>query len=563
MSYVIYTLRLLTRSIGNLLRRLRKAPEYVIFTLEGPYPEMLPPRPPFPRRLLSPRRECLRDLVRQLRHVAHDRRVEGVVLKLCLAPAPLAQTQSLRDAILQLREAGKRVVVWAAAYDLQRYLLASGADEILLQVGGIVALLGISQRYPFLADALEKVGLKGDYVQISPYKTAPDLITRSEMSDEAREMANWLADDLFDQYVRAIAEGRGVSEEEVRALIDEGLIAGRNVEDSIAIDAVVNEEHLPDHLSAGKRSARVAPYAQAKKRLLRPLPRRPGKSIAVLRIAGSIVDGRSAVPPVRPPFRIPLLFDERAGDLTVIQQARGLVRNKRVGAVVVHVESGGGSMTASEAMAAALREVAEKKPVVVSMGNAAASGGYYVSTPGTHVVAQPGTITGSIGVLTGKIVNAGLYEKLLIQREAVTRGEHAEYISGVREFTEEERNQLRELIHEAYGLFLDRVSQSRDMTVEAIDAVASGRVWTGRQALEHGLVDELGGLDRAIAVARGKAGLHRRCRTFEVKTPKKDLAPVGAQGASGLLTYAAEGLRHLRSAHALYTCPLVLSEEDL
>ena len=562
MSYLMYPLRLSVRWLGNLLRLLRKAPEYVTFTLEEPYPETVPPRPPFPKRLLSPRRVCLRDLARELRHVAYDRRVKGVVLKLCSAPGPLAQAQSLHSLIVELREAGKRVAVWSNSYDLHRYLLASAADEILLQPGGAIALLGVSRSYLFLADALDRIGLKADYIQISPYKTASDMLTRNDMSEAAREMADWLADDVFDQYVRTIAEGRGVSEEDVRALIQGGLITGRRVEDSSAIDAVLNEEHLPDHLSTGKRPARLVPYAQAKKKLLKPPLRRPGKTVALLRIAGNIVDGRSAVPPVRPPFRIPLLFSERAGDLTVVQQVRGLARNKRVGAVVVHVESGGGSMWASEAMFAALREVAKKKPVVVSMGNVAASGGYYVATPGTYIIAQPGTITGSIGVIAGKLVNAGLYEKLLFHREVIARGEHAEYFSGSRELSAEEREQLTGLIHEAYDLFLDRVSESRNLTKEAVDAVASGRVWTGRQALEHGLIDELGGLDRAIDKAREMAVLHPRAQVSEVKTPKRDMAPVGAH-VSSLLTYAADGLRHLGSTQALYVCPLVPWGEDL
>jgi len=560
-AYLIYVLRLLARWMGNALRLLRKAPEYVVFTLEEPHSETVPPRPPFPRRLLTPSKRCLRDLTRELRHVAHDRRVKGVVLKLCLTPGPLAQTQSLRDLIVELREVGKRVVVWSSAYDLHRCLLASAADEVLLAPGGIVSLLGIAQSYVFLADALERVGLKADYVQISPYKTAPDILTRSEMSEEAREMADWLADDLLAQVVRTIADGRGVTDEEVRALIDHGLLVEGEAKGSIAIDGVVDEEHLPERLSPGRRPARLLSYAQAKRRLLRPPLRRPGKMVALLRIAGDIIDGRSAVPPVRPPIPIPFLLRERAGDLTVVQQARALVRNRRVGAVVVHVESGGGSMSASEAISAALREVAKKKPIVVSMGNVAASGGYHVATPGSFLFAQPGTITGSIGVLAGKLVDAGLYEKLLFHREVITRGKHADALTSSRAFSDEERDQLVGLVHEAYDLFLNRVSESRHLTKEAVDGVARGRVWTGRQALERGLIDELGGLDRALAKAREVGGLPRSARIFDVPTPKKDAAPVGGQ-AAGLAAYVSDGLRALRSARAQYICALMPWEED-
>ena len=214
MAYLAYPFRLLIRWLGNLLRRLSKAPEYVTFTLEEPYPEMVPPRLPFPRRLLSPRKASLRDLARELRHVAYDRRVKGVVLKLRSAPAPLAQVQSLRDLIVELRDARKRVVVWSNHYDMAKYYVACVADEVLLQHAGSVAVMGLGQRFVFLADALERIGLQAEIVQISPYKTAGDMLTRREMSDEARAMVNWLIDDTFEQCIEGIARGRSMSSDE-------------------------------------------------------------------------------------------------------------------------------------------------------------------------------------------------------------------------------------------------------------------------------------------------------------------------------------------------------------
>jgi len=329
-----------------------------------------------------------------------------------------------------------------------------------------------------------------------------------------------------------------------------------------AIDALIGEEDLPKHLGTRAKPAKLMDYGVAKKKLLLPPLKMPGKYVALLRIAGDIIDGRSSLPPVKPPFRLPLLFSERVGDLTVVQQARALARNKRAAAVVVHVDSGGGSATSSEAMAAALREVAKKKPVIISMGDVAASGGYFVATPGSRIIAQPGTITGSIGVLSGKFVNAGLYEKLLWHREIISRGEHAEVQSGSRPFTEEERQGVWEQINRTYDVFLDRVMTCRNMTREAVDAIGGGRVWTGRQALENGLVDELGGLDLAIRRAREKAGLGHRSKVCEVKASKKLLAPAGA-GASAWLAYAVDGIRLLRPGIALTICPFVSIDEDI
>ena len=559
---VAAAVRQVVRWILNLLRRGRRAPDYVLFTLEGPYPETVPPRGGFLRRRLTKRRPMLTDLCEQLKRVAADGRVSGVVLRLCALKMSFAELQSLRDLIAELREDGLRVIAWAHGYDTGRYYVACACDEVLLQHTGSVGPLGESRRYLFLADALEKVGLKGDFVQISPYKTAPDMLMRREMSDEAREMANWLADDLHAQVLDGIASGRGIGADAAAVLVDGSPYPADAAVEIGAIDAVVGEEGLPDRLSSGSKPAVILPFQAARRRLRLPPLRRSGKYVAVLRIAGDIIDGRSGQPPMRPPFRIPLLFSERAGDLTVIQQARMLAKNKRAAAIVVHVDSGGGSATSSEAMAAALRRVGAAKPVVVSMSSVAASGGYYVATPGQRILAQPGTLTGSIGVLSGKLVSEGMLEKLLIRSEAIGRGEHADFYSAARPFTDDERQRVWEMIHETYEVFLGRVATSRGLSVEAVDAIGGGRVWTGRQALEHGLVDELGGLARAIDVARELAGLSRRSRVRLIEPSKRDLAPTGAS-PSDAIRYVWDGVAGFNGPAALLLSPLVSWPNEL
>ena len=258
---------------------------------------------------------------------------------------------------------------------------------------------------------------------------------------------------------------------------------------------------------------------------------------------------------------MPLLFSEKAGDLTVVHQARALARNKRVGAVVVHVDSGGGSATSSEAMAAALKAVATQKPLIISMGTVAASGGYYVATPGAKIIAQPGTLTGSIGVVSGKLVTAGLYEKILFHREIVSRGKRAGYYSSAQPFTDEERQSLRASIETIYEQFLNRVSVSRDKTRDEVDAIAGGRVWTGHQARDHGLVDELGSLDFAIQRAREAAGLNRHCRIQATKPSKKLLAP-SASTTAGVLEYAMQGIRMFSPGKAMFLTTLVPSDPE-
>jgi len=553
---IVYAIRWMLHMAMNLVRRLWSAPDYVTFTLERPMSELAPPRGSRLQRLLSKKPTTLRDLQRQLRHVAADRRVRGVVLRLYAVGGPLAQLQSLRDLIQETRNAGKRVVIWSHAYDMAAYYVATAADDVLLQYGGTVSAFGMESSYLFLADALERVGLKGDFVQITPYKTAPDMLTRTSMSDEAREMATWLIDDLYEQHVEGIAAGRSMSADEAKALLDGCPYIGERAVDVGAVDAVLSQEALPTYLGLNDRPAKLAPYKRAKRRVLRPAPVWPGRAVAVLRLAGDIIDGRSAVPPARPPFRVPLLMSEKAGDLTVADQARALARNRRVAAVVLHVDSGGGSATASESMAAALKTVADKKPLVVSMGTVAASGGYYVATPGASIVAQPGTITGSIGVLTGKIITSGMFEKLRVHRETLVRGEHAGYYSSTRPFTDEERTSLRETIVTIYEQFLERVAVSREMSRDEVDAVGGGRVWTGRQALERGLVDELGGLELALQRAKEAAGLSRRAPVIEMRVPKRGLAPRGA--ASEVLDYAFQGIRLFEPGRALMLSSMVV-----
>jgi len=561
-STLAYPLRGMWRLLSNLLRRLAKAPDYVSFTLEGPYAEMAPPRGGFLKRRLTKRRPALRDLRAQLMRVVGDGRVTGVVLRLCPLKMSFAQLQSLRDLILEVRRAGLRVIAWSHGYDTGRYYVACACDEILLQRTGSVAALGHGQRYLFLADALERVGLKGDFVQISPYKTAPDMLVRSEMSDQAREMANWLSDDIYGQLLEGIAEGRGIRRNAAEALVDRGPYPATAAAEAGAIDGVVGEEEIPAYLARGAKPARIVPYASAKRRISIPPLRRPGRYVAILRIAGDIVDGRSAQPPIRPPFRVPFLLSDRAGDLTVVGQARALARSRSAAAVVVYVDSGGGSATSSEAMAAALREVAQSKPLVVSMGSVAASGGYYVATPGRWIVAQQATITGSIGVLSGKIVTAGLLDKLLFRSEMISRGEHALFYSAARPFTDVERRRVWEMIRETYSVFLDRVSSSRTLDREDVDAIGGGRVWTGRQALAHGLVDELGGLERAIEKARELAHLSDRSRVRVVEASKRDLAPVG-RTPSDAFDYIMNGIGCLSGLSPLYLSTIVLGSDDL
>jgi protease-4 len=585
----------LVRHVGNAWRRQREVPDYVSFTLTGTYPDLPLPRRPW-QRLLLPQPESLRELAGHLRAVAEDPRIRGVVIHVRPLEIPITRLETLRDLIGELRANGKHVATWSSRYTTSSYYVACAADEIILQPGGEVAPLGLHRSFMFLADTLAKAGLAVDGIQITPYKTALDTFTRREISDEAREMADWLMDATFDELVAAIASGRGLSREEAQLLIDEAPYTDETALDRGVVDHVATEEELPQLLASvrsvgtvstphtggtgssraasdpaltdarqpagaqgDKAAARIDTWHAVRHRVQLRAPQRPGRHVAVLRIEGTIVDGESARPPSDVPLPLPIVAEPRSGDLTVVREVRRLARDQRVAAVVAFIDSPGGSATASEAMAAAMAGLAQRKPLVAAMGSVAASGGYYVATPAQWIVAQPDTITGSIGVLMGKLVDGGLLDRLDIGREHLVRGRHADLYPSEEPFSDEEREVMWSSIRRVYDVFLQRVADSRGISIDALEGIAGGRVWTGRQALERGLVDELGSLDTALAKARSLADLHPRAPAVDAPTVKVPLAPIADPTAA--LTYAAESLRLLAQAGALTLCPIELREE--
>lgn len=558
MGYLIHAFRLAAWFLGNLRRRLGKPPEYVLFTLSGEYSDYAEPRPNLIQRRLRPPRVSLQELADRFERVAADPRVRGVVLHLRRLQMPGAQLETLREMIAGLRAAGKRVVAWSTYYVSADYYVACAADEVLVQPAGGIDPLGLTHHYHFLAGAMERIGLQGDFLPISPYKSAGDMFTRTAMSDEVRQMATWLIEAGFQERLKAIAVGRGLSPEQAAELVDATPCTEVRALELGAVDALATEEDLPRHLATGGRAARIEAWEASGERLLRPRPTRPGRYVALLVVEGTIIDGESGRPPIRPPVPVPILLEPRAGDLTVVQAARRALKDKRAAAVVLYVNSGGGSASASEAMRAALERIQREKPLVVSMGPVAASGGYWVSTPGRTILAQPSTITGSIGVITGKLVAKRLLDLLSLHRETIFRGRHARIMGTQAPFSREERKIIWAQIQHVYDLFLQRVSESRGMLTEAVIPISGGRVWTGRQALNNGLVDELGSLRQAVARARELAGLDRRAPVRLIGAEKRPLAP---QPVTAALEYAVDGLRLLEHASPLVLCPLTLFGE--
>ena len=450
--------------------------------------------------VMSTRRPGVRAIVDNLRKAARDGRVSAVVVEpRGLTSAYWARLQEVRDAITDFRKSGKKAVAYLEYGGDREYFVATGCDRVYLLPTSPLDLSGLASYALFLRGTLDKIGAYPDYLHIGDYKTAPNQLTEKTFTPAHREMAESLNRDLFDQLVRGVAEGRKKTIDEVRRMVDDGPFLAEDAVRLGLVDDLAYEDQIDGKLRPGAtRVARVKGEEYA-----RVSPRSVGlggrSRIAVVNAVGIINTGRSGIDP---------LNGSVLGSDTLVEYIRKARQDRSIKAIVLHIDSPGGSTIASDVI---WRELTLAKtgpgarPLVASMSDLAASGGYYIAVAAPDIVAEPGTLTGSIGIYGGKIVTGGTYEKLGMNIEAISSGKYAEMNSPARPFSEAERAKLDEELRAFYDQFVEKVAAARHMKPEAVDAIAQGRVWTGRQAKDLGLVDALGGLDRAIALAKERA----------------------------------------------------------
>jgi protease-4 len=426
------------------------------------------------------------------------------------------------------------LVAWLPGAGNLDYYLASACDEIIVPPSGHLNVIGVQIESMFFKDALAMVGIEADFESIAEYKTTPDIFRRSTISEPHREMLETIAESVFEEVVCAISEGRGLDPAEVRRLIDRMPLTAAEAVEAGLIDAVLYEDELPAHIQPEKDSrsvsnATTAPlltWREAARWLRVPVKWTTRQRIGVVSVQGMLVPGRSRRIPV--PVPIPLPFVEaQAGAETIVQALRLAEADKRIAAVILSVDTPGGSMVASDLIWREVNRLRQRKPVVVLMGRQAASGGYYISAPANHIVARPTTLTGSIGIWGGKFSLAGLYERLGVGRATIRRGAMSGIYSEAAPFSDEERARIRHSLSEGYTLFKSRVAQGRGMSDVRVEEVARGRVWTGAQANEIGLVDELGGFETALVRAKELAGLdvEQEYTLAQVRPPRHTLFP--------------------------------------
>jgi protease-4 len=441
----------------------------------------------------------VRGVIENLRKAKVDSRIRAVLLKPTGFESPFwAKVQEIRDAVLDFRKSGKPVYAYVEYGGDREYYLATAADKIFLMPSTPLDLTGVATYQLFLRGTLDKIGAYADLHRIGDYKTAVNTFKEKKYTAPHREMDESLNQDLYEQVVRGIADGRKKSDEEIRKLFDDGPFLPEDALRAGLVDDVSYEDQVDEKLRAGepRRHLDTDDYARVSQT---SLGLNKGPRIAVIYATGTINGGKSGYDPVNGPV---------AGSETLIEYIRQARRDSSIRAIVLRVDSPGGSTTASDAiwreLTIARKEKADR-PLIVSMSDLAASGGYYIAMPGQVIVAQPSTLTGSIGIFGGKFVTGGVYEKLGAHIESTSVGKRAEINSPARPYTPDEVKKLQEQLQSFYDQFVEKVAEARHSTPEKIDALAQGRVWTGRQGKQNGLVDELGGLDHAIAVAKERA----------------------------------------------------------
>jgi len=441
-----------------------------------------------------------------------DRSIDGLLLKVEGFGAGFPQLGEIRAALADFRASGKQVVVYAPYLGVGSFYLASVADKVISHPMGDVNIPGVALRTMLFKGGLDKLGIKVEYQRHGKYKSAVEAVAEDSLSSENREQIEAFVDAVFEEFVARGSEGRGMSAEEFEQHIDRGFFMAHEARAAGLIDTFCYADELDDLLEEefeGFRKVTEKKYLQAGdyEYAWKGPPR-----VAVIYASGTIGSGESGTD-----F---LTGDQAMGARTMVRAIRAARRDRKVKAIVLRIDSPGGSGYASDLIWRELELAKEDKPVVASMGNIAGSGGYYIACGADQIFVNPTTLTGSIGVFGLKFVTEGLYNKLGIRRETFKRGEHADALSDSREYTAEEDSILQAQVDWFYEQFVEKVAEGRGLSFEQVDSVAQGRIWAGSDAFEVGLVDSVGGLQAAIDWAKQQAGL-KECELDFYPKPKR------------------------------------------
>jgi protease-4 len=488
-----------------------------------------PPMNPVAKRLAGEDIQTLHGILNNIKKATVDERIVGILLNIKNFRMNFTVTQEIRDALITFRKSGKKLFAYLEVARMRSYFLVSPADKIYMPPSGETYLRGVRAEIPFYRKMLDKIGVTPEFVYIGKYKTAPQSFTRDTMSEDHREVMNALLDDFYNGYVEQIASARNVPTSRVTEWIDRGLFMASDSLKAGIVDALLYENQLDETLKMELGiTDKPAPETKKEETIWKkwtakwglkekksvinklnnsqyarvpvkaPGLHKTGEKVAVIYAQGNITSGKSENSPGG---------SNTIGSESMVKLMKSLVENETIKGIILRIDSGGGSSQASDIIWNAVQEAKQKKPVIVSMTDVAASGAYYISAPADAIVAYPLTITGSIGIFGGKFSTKGLYDMIGMNVESLQRGKNAGMFTSTRIFTEEEKERFRQSIQEGYDTFIAKVAKGRKMSVSAVDTAAQGRVWTGKRAVELGLVDKLGGMETAIELIKEKIGV--------------------------------------------------------
>lgn len=477
--------------------------------------------------------ETLGTALQRLDKAARDESLDAIILHISDPSIGWAKLNELRVGIQKVRAKGRKVYAWMESADTKGYLIAAACDQIVLPESGMLMLPGLRAEVSFYKNLFDKLSIEPQMLRVGEFKSAAEPYSRSEMSPAFREEMEAILDDYYRQIVETISADRKLTPDQVKAIIDTGLHTAADAKKLGLIDVVGYEDAIESLIKGDDKTAEVKiTKGYGKKKIdtdfsgftgmakmmnmmmgVEPTTRKStALKIAVISATGAIISGASSADS--------FFGEQTMGSTTMIKAIRQARDDSTVKAVVLRVDSPGGSALASDLMWHELEALDGKKPFIVSMGDTAASGGYYIAMGADRIFAEPGTLTGSIGVVGGKIAFEKFYEKIGITTSVVMRGKNSGVLSPTTAFTETERTAMQKMLNDIYAQFTTKAATGRKMDVEKLEKMARGRVYTGSQALQLGLVDELGTLGDAIAFAKKSAGIDPDTKLERLDLPK-------------------------------------------
>ncbi len=527
MKFIYYPIRLLFVGLyrmwlGLKQRLFRHSEAYIELEVRG----IVPRSEPFG--MFGTGRMSLFDYRQILKRAKKDPNIEGLILRIqSLGGAGLGTIEEFRELLREFGHAGHFTAAYLEEADTRAYYLATACKRIFMVPSGTLGPLGLHMQQPFFRNTLEKLGIEPELQHIGEYKTASDMFTREDASEAHREMLDWLLSGLYDEIIRDIHVRRGLSEEEVREGFDEGLLNGQHAKELGFVDDLFYEQDLEEWIreQTDDRYHPVDDMAYRWRRIPRDVSWVPPRRVALLYACGSIHSGEGQFFP-----------NPTVGSRSVVKSLRQVRTSPAIEGVLLRINSGGGSATASDVIAREIQRVRDEEdlPVVASMSDVAASGGYYISVFSEPIIANRVSITGSIGVVLGKFNTEELQEKSGVNTEHFKRGERAGMLSPLRRLRDDEEEKLGDMMEHVYDQFLEVVKEGRGGEKDEWEEVAEGRVWTGKQAVARNLVDRTGSFDDAIQQVRSRMNASSDAPIHIVPMPAWKMDLFGSMGA-GLL----------------------------